>query len=387
MTTHRLKEVPIVPTTASGGLLSMNAEEIAKLADEHAAVADEQRRLDPKVVESLSEGGFLRHFVPSAFGGHQGGFLDLLNAVAILGHACPSTAWMASLLAHGGRMVAHLPHAGKEVLWSDGPDVYIASGLVPGGEMRPAAGGWRVSGRWAFVSGADLADWTLLSSFPTSEAGKKPWCFIVPKKNLVVEDTWFNLGMRATGSNTVVLGDVFVPYDHGFERTSLEAGLPAGEPDCYRIPLKAVNGLSFAGPLLGAAKGMVDRWVMWTRAKKAGPDGKHPIDRESVRLGLARSTAEIDAASLLLENIARRADAGVTTENDIERNMLDWSFASDLLRSSADVVFEASGTSAHHESHELQRFWRDIHSASSHFALSFTNAAGLFGGRTFSAAR
>ncbi|WP_158634316.1 acyl-CoA dehydrogenase family protein [Amycolatopsis sp. WAC 04197] len=374
-------------TTVPDGLLSTKAEEIAKLADEHAAVADARRHLEPKVVEALAEGGFLRHFVPAAFGGRQGGFLDLLKAVDILGRACPSTAWMASLLAHGGRMVAHLPEEGKEALWSGGPDVYIASGLVPGGEMRLDGGGWRISGRWTFVSGADLADWTLLSSFPSDGAEKKPWCFIVPKKSLFIEDTWFNLGMRATGSNTVVLDGVFVPRGHAFERASLEAGLPAGEPDCHRVPLKAVNGLSFAGPLLGAAKGMVDRWTTWMTVKKAGPDGRRPADRDNVRHDLARSTAGIGAAALLLENVARRADGGGTSTDDIERNMLDWSFATTLIRDAADLIFSASGTSAHHEGHELQRFWRDIHSASSHFALSFTNAAGLFGGKVFSETR
>jgi len=37
---------------------------------------------------------------------------------------------------------------------------------------------------------------------------------VIPKDNVVIDDTWFTLGMRGTGSKDIVLDEVFVPDRH-----------------------------------------------------------------------------------------------------------------------------------------------------------------------------
>ncbi|MFE1172293.1 acyl-CoA dehydrogenase family protein [Streptomyces sp. NPDC058773] len=359
-------------------------QDLATVAGKYAQQADSERRPADEVVAGIRLAGFARHFVPSSFGGDEGSFTRLLPQVCAVASECPSAGWIASLTAHTGRMAGYLPEQGQRELWHHGPDVLVSGALVPSGRATPTAGGWRVSGRWNYVSGADFADWTLVCTQAESGAGPQSWCLAIPRADYATEDTWFNVGMRATGSNTVVVDDLFVPRHRSFPRADLEAGLSDGRASsCYRAPLRAVNGLSFVVPLLGAAQGMAGHWIDWIGRKTDTHTGTRTRDRQSVQSDLAHSTAEIAAAELLVHSIAERADSGAGLRPYIALHMRDWSFAGELLKSAAQRIFQASGTSGQHENAPVQRFWRDIHSAASHFALQLTQAAGPYAEETF----
>lgn len=358
--------------------------DLAATAAKYSEQAEAQRGLPPDVVTGLCTAGFARHFVPAAFGGSQGGFEELLDMVAPVAAGCPSTGWSASIAAHTGRMAVHLPGPGQREIWGGNRDALIAGALVPCSAATSVDGGWRITGRWAYVSGADYSDWALICAPARRGDETQPWCFAVPREHYAVEDTWFSVGMRATGSNTVVVEDLFVPEHRAFARASLEAGLAASDgPVSYRAPLKAVNGLSFAGPLLGAAQGLVEHWVGWIGRKVDTHTGARASDRVSVHTVLARASAEVEAADLLVRSVARRADSGTDLGPLLPRQMRDWSFATELLRDSAERIFVASGTAGQSEGDRAQRFWRDIHSGASHFALQLEQATGPFAQAVF----
>ncbi|MFG3157830.1 acyl-CoA dehydrogenase family protein [Streptomyces sp. NPDC048219] len=358
--------------------------DLAATAAKHAEQAETQRRLSPDVVTGLRTAGFARHFVPAAFGGSQGGYEELLDMVAPVAAGCPSTGWSASIAAHTGRMAVHLPEQGQREVWGEHPDALIAGALVPSGTATSVAGGWRVTGRWAYVSGADYSDWALICAPGGTGTGTRPWCFVLPREHYEVADTWFSVGMRATGSNTVVVRDVLVPKHRSFTRAALEAGLdPDDERLSCRAPLKAVNGLSFAGPLLGAARGLLEHWVDWISRKVDTHTGTPACDRPAVRAVLARSSAEVEAAALLVRSIARTADSGRELSPFVARHMRDWSYATELLRDAAERIFVASGTAGQGEGDRAQRFWRDIHAGASHFALQLEQASGPFAESVF----
>jgi alkylation response protein AidB-like acyl-CoA dehydrogenase len=76
--------------------------------------------------------------------------------------------------------------------------------------------GYRVSGRKIFGSGSPDGD-LLITSAPYDDPKEGPTVlhFPVPMRasGVVVLDNWRAMGMRATGSNDVLLQDVFVPED------------------------------------------------------------------------------------------------------------------------------------------------------------------------------
>ncbi|MFE0733509.1 hydrolase [Streptomyces sp. NPDC058855] len=348
------------------------ADDVAKVAAEHARAAEHDRRLAPDVVRCLLDAGFARHFVPRRHGGDAGTFEEIVRAVATVGEGCTSAAWAASLTASLGRMAAYLPEAGQRRVWADGPDTLIVGALMPFGRARRQEGGWRIDGGWPYVSAVDYADWALVCAM-TTEPRPVARFFAVPRGEFRTEDTWSSVGMRGTGSNTLSVDGVFVPDELTFTRETVATGF-AGEDEapCHRVPLKAVNGLCFAAPVLGAARAALAAWRETTAPRHTSESGG--LD-EAAALVLGRASAEADTAALLLGATARTADGGRVSALDVARSSRDCALAAELATAAVDRLFASAGTRAHQDSAPLQRHWRDAHTAAGHVVLGFAPAA------------
>lgn len=366
--------------------LSTAAAEVADLAAGCADDAERRREVDPAVMSALVQAGFARHFAPIAVGGLEGGFGELVDAVGVIAQVCPASSWCASLIAGIVRMAgAFLPAQGQAEVWQAGPDTVLVGSVTPAGRAQSWTGGWLVSGRWAYMSGVAHSDWALVCAVVHGGVSSESKMFAVPRSAYRVEDTWFSVGMQGTGSNTLVLDEVFVPEHRVFDRTDLFAGRAgpdaAAAPPCYRAPLQAVNGLIFAAPAVGAAHGMVRGFAghfaekLGTAQPLPGTAGVQGV-RASAELALARAAGEADAARLLLDRAARLVDEGVTADPlETARNLRDCALAADLAVTAVDRIFRQAGTRGQSTSGVMQRLWRDVNVISTHVALQFEPAA------------
>ncbi|MFF7726129.1 hydrolase [Streptomyces sp. NPDC008001] len=353
----------------------------APLAAAHAAAAEADRRLSRPVVDAVVAAGFSSHFAPAALGGAAGTFAELLDASAALGEGCASAAWFASVIASAGRLTAYLPQEGREGVWAKGPQTVVVAGLMPSGSAERAPGGdWRVTGSWNYVSGVDFSDWMLVAA-RTGEEGTGVRVLAVPRTDYSVTETWQVIGMRGTGSNTAVLDEVLVPGAYTVPLDVLLAGLaPGAEADCHRVPMKAANGVTLGGPLLGATRGALRRWRELVAAKLAAPAGaiSGGSDHGTFEQLLARAEGETDAAGLLLERVARTTDTGAVDALGTARNGRDCALAAEMLATVSDRLLRSAGTRAQAEGEELQRRWRDVNCGAGHSGLQFPAAAGAY---------
>ncbi|MCP3759050.1 acyl-CoA dehydrogenase family protein [Streptomyces sp. TBY4] len=346
------------------------AQDVSVLAAGRATAAEAARTLDPDVVRALREAGFARHFVPTAHGGRAGGFAALTGSVPTIAAACPATAWCASIALSLSRMAGFLPEEGRKRLWQDGPDTFVVGSVSPRGRAHPTDGGWQLTGTWSYVSAVEHSDWALvlgLAKVPDRPAERR--IFALPRSAYTVERTWSDIGMRATGSHTLAVDDVYVPGELSFPADDLMAGrAPDGGP---AVPLAAVNGLFFCLPMLGAAEGALAHWSAYAenqiRNERPGAPGPGRAFYEET---LARAAGAIDAARLLLERVAAVADSGrEITALETAQAQRDCALVADQLVGAVDRLFRASGTAGHSEDAPLQRLWRDVHSAAGHVVL------------------
>lgn len=353
------------PSTAGRVL---DVEKAAALAAQHTAEADRTGTLDHAVVDALRDAGFARHFVGARRGGTEGTFAELTRAVRSLGEKCAATAWCASLAAYSARFAAHLPQAGHDVLWGESPDAFIATALMPGGRAKAVDGGWRLEGRWAYVSGIDFADWVLVCA-AASGTGDSPELrfFLVPRSVCTVDRTWDSIGMRASGSHTVAVAGALVPEHLSFARADLVAGRSASsDVPVHNVPFQAVGGVTFVAPIVGAATG----------ALHAAADGVAGRRRtHAVESALVKASARIEAAGLLVGQNAEVLDERRFTPELMARNERNGAAAAELLQEALGLLIRGAGTGGLGEGKALQRFWRDVTSASSHVALQYDTAA------------
>ncbi|MBB1242196.1 hydrolase [Streptomyces durbertensis] len=383
--------VDSMPDTAARAGLLAEAEKVRLLAAERAAEADGRQALDADVVAAVRAAGFSRHLVAARWGGTEGTFRELTAAVIEVGTGCAATAWCASLAAYSARIATHLPEEGQQAVWAAGPDVGIATGLMPAGRATPAADGWRLSGQWDYVSGVDDADWLLLCALvpPSDEApgagGQAAGVgtqappparfFALPRGSWTVPRTWDNVGMRATGSHTVLVENAAVPAALSFDRMALLTGRnPASPLPAHNLPLQLVSGLPFVAPATGAALGA------W-QAAADGVVGRRRTSENEVRL--TRAAGRLAAARALVEENAAVADGTERSRALVGRAERNAATAAELLREAMSPLLGCAGTGGLAGGGAFQRHWRDVTTATSHVVLQYETSAA----RTYTAAR
>ncbi|MFF9158171.1 oxidoreductase [Streptomyces sp. NPDC014846] len=344
---------------------------LVEVARQDAQAADERRRLGPQVAAALVDAGFPRHFVPVRWGGTAGTFTQLLADASAVAEACAAAGWCAALYAAHGRLAAYLPERGQQDLWANGPDVRIAASVVPPqGRAAAVTGGWRLDGEWRTASGVDHAEWVLLASWtPGADGAREHRFFAVPREELSVLDTWVSVGLRGSGSNSVTADGIVVPAHRSFTLGALLSPLPDAAR-CHRVPYPMVAALMFAAPVLGAARGALRAW-----ADDCVQEGSR---RPGQNLLLARASARLHAAGLLLEGAADRADRQETTPLTVAENRRDAATAAAWCREAVDDLFHASGLRGQSPDSLLQRAWRDVTTAAAHGALGLDAAADTY---------
>ncbi|WP_193385998.1 HAD-IB family hydrolase [Streptomyces tsukubensis] len=129
--------------------------------------------------------------------------------------------------------------------------------------------------------------------------------------------------------------------------------------------------------MLGACEGVLRTW--WDRkAEWLDPAGGLTPRQASDQRVLATASAHIQAARLLLERAAQRADHAPVTPVLVAENQRDVTAAVELCCSATDELFRSSGIRVLDEGDPLQRAWRDITAARSHGTLNFDTAAASY---------
>jgi alkylation response protein AidB-like acyl-CoA dehydrogenase len=141
--------------------------DIRKLAPHitsRAAEIEAGRRIPLDLVEALRSIGVFRMFAPQRHGGLELDLPTALDVIGALGKLDGSVGWTAMIGAGSAIFVPYLPRETFDQVYQNGPNMIIAASAQPAGTAEAVAGGWRINGRWPFMSGCQHADWILGSA-------------------------------------------------------------------------------------------------------------------------------------------------------------------------------------------------------------------------------
>ena len=354
---------------------------------------EELRRLPEETHRDFIDAGFYRVVQPARYGGYE---LDY-GTQAEIGHelaqGCASSGWIASITACHAWIAGMFPPEAQERLWGDDGGTLVASAFQPPAEYRleRATGGWRASGRWKFSSGVDLCQWAVISTPVPAPEGKGPperMMALVPLKDATIEDVWFVNGLCGTGSNDIILRDVFVPDAHTLRASECGGGPTPGSTinphHIFRLPLFGVFPYNLVGIGVGAAKGMVDLMIDHLKVRNTATMHLRMAALQSAQLRVARAAAAADGArTILARNLAEmnsraRADLPLGPEHRI-RYRRDAGFASLLFLEAVQGVFPLLGGGGLDSASPVQRQWRDAHAVGQHIACSWDTSGSHYG--------
>ncbi|OXC76730.1 acyl-CoA dehydrogenase family protein [Caballeronia sordidicola] len=391
----------IYPTTHGSEALKSNLPKFANRAEALAAAreltsricargarTEADRMVPTDTIDELIASGLTGIVTPRIFGGSELGMSSLVEVTAEISSACGSTGWVFGVLTGHSWMLNLFPvEVQKEV--NGVPGALSATVYRLAGTVTRVEGGYRlVSGEGRFCSGIDHVQWVIVGSAVLSEnEPPEPRFFVVPRSEVEIVDDWYTAGMRGTGSRSIKISEAFIPEHRSVSVAELQNGETEGgrfhSGPLYRMPMMGLPPFSIIGAPLGMARGAI-RSLSENLKKRMASLGELQLAEQSVMFArIAQASVDVDTAyALVMEDAAvidNADDAGSIATLQRVRFQRDVAFAAQKCRNAITNLFEVSGGSGIYETSDLQRIWRDVNAAASHFAFNWDSAAVSYG--------
>ncbi len=370
-------------------MLIASARALVPVLRERALRAEELRRIPDETLHDLHVSGLFRMLQPKRVGGSELSYEAMVELTAIIGRGCGSTAWVLANLANHHWMLALWPRATQDEIWGKSADTLVGSALTfPAGHAEREDGGFRLKGHWKFSSGIDASGWCMLGGIVASAQGEMPeyYVFILPQADYQALDTWHVAGLRGTGSKDIEVKNVFVPAHRALPVAQMKAGVaPGGETaPLYRLPVFDMFPYVVAGASLGIAQGAIEFFVEDTRHRITAYSTTLLADYATTQARLGHAAAAVAAAERILmgncrEAMEMAAHRTMPAADQKIRLRRDAAYAAHLCTESVDLLFGAGGGEFLFNQQSIQRSFRDVHAANSHYALAWDIATTMAG--------
>lgn len=353
---------------------------------ERAQDAETARRLPPATVSEAAGAGFFALLTPPALGGQGASFDLFLDVSRRLAQGCASSAWTLSFLALHGWLLAKFDKPLQDVVFAGGATPLAPAPLAPTGTADKVEGGYRVSGRWEWATGVHHADWVMINCI--EPGGMGPRFCVVPIGDVTIDDVWKTAGMAATGSNTVVIDDLFVPEHMTLAAWQLKLAPSPGQRlhpgTTLEYPMSPCLALVAATPALGAAEAAVETFTARMKVKMQAYSGVKQGDLPVTQMRLGEAIATVQAARALWDNAIRllNRDGPLGHETPLETLVSIRIASASVVRLANEAInglAASAGASAGFLDFPLQRQLRDVQMMRGHVVFDWDRATQIAG--------
>jgi alkylation response protein AidB-like acyl-CoA dehydrogenase len=340
------------------------ARDVGTALQPGVAEQDRSGELSAAAFENLRAAGLTSALVPLEFGGGGASHAEVGQILRELARYDPATAVTLSMHSHllAAQVWRHHHGMDAEKVFRkvvDDRAVLISTGasdwLGSNGIARRVDGGFRVSARKGPASGCEVGN-VLVTSIRWDDApdGAQVLHCSVPfsADGVSVDLTWDTLGLRATGSHTVVLDDVFVP----------DAAIALTRPADQWHPIwNTVIGAAL--PLIMSAYvGIADSAVELARAAVSGRSEPHVFQLLGEMINAHTTAADVVAAMFVDSDNLQFAN----TDEHASRTLSRKTVATDALIDTVRLALEVTGGVGYTRSSDIERLYRDVHGSLFH---------------------
>jgi alkylation response protein AidB-like acyl-CoA dehydrogenase len=354
-------------------------EQDVKIIRDAAAKAEKLAMLHPDQLAVVYRQNWFKLLVPQIYGGQQVSLPYLVRLQEAISWTDGSTGWVVTLCSGAGWFGGFL--ATEIALETfNTPVVCLAGSGAPGGIAAITPTGYRVNGTWKYASGANHA--THITANCIIEKDGKPVIddngeplilpFIFNKKDVTILPAWKYIGMVATGSDAFEINDKEVPVSHQFK---IDPEAVVVDQPLYRYPFLQLAEATLAVNLSGIAIHFMDLCenIFDQKAKQLRFNNEHKAfltnELAAVKIELNQVRAlffeAVGDSWNSLQNPADIPDNQIKAVSDTSRKLAQ------LARESVDRLYPLCGLIAASTETEINRAWRDLHTASQHALLTF----------------
>ncbi|WP_431477959.1 acyl-CoA dehydrogenase [Massilia eburnea] len=318
----------------------------------------------------IHQQGWLKMLAPRAAGGAEMPLPQVVRLEEAIAEADGSMGWVVTLCAGAGWFAGFLPpESAREIIAT--PNVCLAGSGAPTGFADTEGDGYRITGRWDIASGAPMATHFTLNAVlrgerPSAEPDRMvdrrsrlSWC---RPAQVVIEPTWRSFGMKGSASHSYRIDGAWVPASHGF---TVDPAHATARGTLYRFPFMLLAWVTLAANLSGMARHFLALAQDIVAVRRQPP--------ASAQDALARAALALQGAR---ERMVALLDPGLgpgrkgrmaASRRRLTRNCakLRWRWCWRARRAVGDI-YPYCGLRAAQEDSEINRVWRDFHTASQH---------------------
>ncbi|MEK4427581.1 acyl-CoA dehydrogenase [Solibacillus sp. FSL K6-1523] len=322
------------------------------------------KTISTEILEALYDRKLLKVFVPDTLGGLGKNLIDGIKIFRQMGQLDGNIGW-AVTIGSGGNMFLPLFQAHVGEMHFEPENAVISGSGKPDGIARKVEGGYIISGRWHYCSGADYAT-TFTMNTINEENGEMVTCS-VKRADVTIEQDWQAIGLKATASHTIQLEEVFVKDTETFEFDQIQNNynLPV-----HTFPFLTFSESSFFSLVIGMAHNVLLK-------QQQALNEKFNVEHSRYQL----VSEKIQRAQTIINEIEVEFDARVETlwqqhtQLQIDEQLLrEFSqfcqTASNEITNVLQLLMRYFGMEAVLETSELSYSWRNFCTASQHVFLT-----------------
>jgi 3-hydroxy-9,10-secoandrosta-1,3,5(10)-triene-9,17-dione monooxygenase len=340
---------------------------------ERAGETRTDRKVAQATVDELQDMGFFLSLQPKQYGGLELTPQEFFATQMAIAEGCMSSAWACGIIAVHSFQIALMDDRAQQDVWGKDVNTRVSSSYAPMGKVEPVEGGFKFSGRWGWSSGCDHCSWVLLGGIIAGEGYRT---FLIPKEDYTIEDTWQSMGLQGTGSNDIIVNDVFVPDYRTHKQMDgfliQNPGKAVNPQPLFQLPWAQIFARTVSTPAIGACKEALRLYKQGALNKQSNDPTKLAGDT-ATQERIARAQHEIDGMeALLFRNFDRMMDLVNAGEEVPLDDRIHYRYQASLVIEKSieivDLLFEVAGGGSVFLGSEIQQRFLDIHTARAHVA-------------------
>lgn len=343
-----------------------------------AAQSEELGELHPDILEIAYEQEWFKLYVPVAYGGPGKKLPEILRLEEDLAYVDGSTAWTVTLCSGAGWFAGFLNEELAKEVFADRKVCFAGSGAV-GGTAQKTDNGYRINGHWKYASGALHATIFTANCVLQDQNGNDVLdeqgqqvikSFILKRDEVEIQSGWSYFGLVATGSHAFDVHHIVVPANRSFKINE-----PKVADEGFDYPFLQLAETTLAVNSLGMAKRFLDlvndSFFNRSGFKRYSPEQVVFFQEELARCkrNLAITKADFyKAFDTSWQQLIRKNTIDVSLLGEVSKLSRELAHQSRIV---VDTLYPYAGLEAAKRETELNRVWRDIHTASQHALLTF----------------
>ena len=340
---------------------SANAEKTGKLTKKQLALAVDQE--------------WFKMLAPTSTGGKQLSVPDVMQIEEALACADGSFGWVVTLCAGASWFGGFMNSETAKKLFGSEKVCIAGSGVATGTADVVSGGGYVINGKWNYATGSGDATAFTANCVVTKDGKKvmdggkpKVLAFLFNRNEVIIASDWNSMGMAGTSSHSFEVRDLSI----GAERV-INTAKRAVDSALYHYPFLQLAEATLAINLSGMAFHFMELCEKIITDKATAEAIPH-LNVDSLNETYALLNNKLQTARQKLYYAVDMSWQVCAANKDISQSVLykvssAAAILSKVVRECVNTLYPYCGLQAAAKDSEINRVWRDLHTAGQHSLL------------------